>query len=99
MEQPTDLSSFANSLTQAGQAMDIVDGVKTLSGFYVIASTDNGKPHAYARLQTHESSHLAQALANILISRPDVRRLMAHTLYFYKQRIGISIAPHEPEKR
>ena len=99
MEQPIDLSSFANSLTQAGRAMDIVDGVKTLSGFYVIASTDNGKPHAYARFQTHESPHLAQALANILISRFDVRRLVPHTLYFYKQRIGISIAPHEPEKR
>ena len=97
MEQPIDLSSFANSRTQAGRAMDIVDGVKTLSGFYVIASTDDGKTHAYARFQTHESPHLAQALANILISRFDVRRLVP--LYFYKQRIGISIAPHEPEKR
>ena len=71
MEQPIDLSSFANSLTQAGRAMDIVDGVKTLSGFYVIASTDNGKPHAYARLQTHESPHQKITAPSV---RPTLRR-------------------------
>ena len=39
---------------------------------------------------------LAEVFARMLYARPEVRLLVAHALYFFKERTGLSIAPHKP---
>lgn len=34
----------------------------------------------------------------MLYARPEVRLLVAHALYFFKERMGYAIAPHKPAK-
>lgn len=101
-KQPTQSipsSPFAQALTVAGEAMDIVEKTPQLAAFYFITKReDDDDLHSYARLLTHNRTDLAEEFADMLYARPEVRLLVAHALYFFKERMGYTVAPHKPAK-
>ena len=98
--QAPPVSPFAQALTVAGEALDIVEKTPELAAFYFITSREpkDNDLHSYARLQTHGRTDLAEVFAEMLYARPEVRLLVAHALYFFKERMGYAIAPHKPAK-
>lgn len=99
--QAPPVSPFAQALTVAGEALDIVEKTPELAAFYFITNRepDDNELHSYARLQTHGRTDLAEVFARMLYARPEVRLLVAHALFFFKERTGLSIAPHQPSRK